>query len=164
MLGWYRIPLKSAPRVVAVDYLAFYQPAAFGDDHKWLIEVVAPVEGHELVTRDELLSDDPAHPRAHEEYFKLQIGALQPLPQPIRAGKWKRIHFFYTTGERLLDAERIDDLGVRDEERQLLWRALRERAEQAQQYGAQQLPKEPLDPEILAMLALGLGELSTEKP
>jgi hypothetical protein len=28
LLGWYRIPLRTAPKVVAVDYLAFYQPAA----------------------------------------------------------------------------------------------------------------------------------------
>ncbi|NJN44676.1 MAG: hypothetical protein HC806_08140 [Anaerolineae bacterium] len=26
VLGWYRIPLRRAPKVVAVDYLAFYQP------------------------------------------------------------------------------------------------------------------------------------------
>jgi hypothetical protein len=30
LLGWYRIPLRSAPKVIAVDYLAFYQPASFG--------------------------------------------------------------------------------------------------------------------------------------
>jgi len=30
LLGWYRIPLRTAPKVVAVDYLAFYQPSAFG--------------------------------------------------------------------------------------------------------------------------------------
>ena len=27
--GWYRIPFKSAPKVVAVDYFAFYQPGRF---------------------------------------------------------------------------------------------------------------------------------------
>ena len=31
LLGWYRIPFKSAPKVIAVDYLAFYQPASFGE-------------------------------------------------------------------------------------------------------------------------------------
>jgi len=34
LLGWYRIPLRSAPKVIAVDYLAFYQTAAFGEE-KW---------------------------------------------------------------------------------------------------------------------------------
>ena len=37
VLGWYRIPLRTAPKVVSVDYLAFYQPASFGK-RKWLIE------------------------------------------------------------------------------------------------------------------------------
>ena len=31
LLGWYRIPLRTAPKVVYVDYLAFYQTGAFGD-------------------------------------------------------------------------------------------------------------------------------------
>jgi hypothetical protein len=25
LLGWYRIPVRSAPKAVGVDYLAFYQ-------------------------------------------------------------------------------------------------------------------------------------------
>jgi hypothetical protein len=29
LLGWYRIPLRTAPKVVAVDYLAFYQPSVY---------------------------------------------------------------------------------------------------------------------------------------
>lgn len=160
MLGWYRIPLRTAPRVVAVDTLAFYQPAAFGDGHKWCIEFVAPVTGHELTTRGLLFKEDADHPRAGEEYFKLQLGTLAALPQPIPAGEWKRITFLYTTGERLLNAQTIDDLSVHDEERQLLWRALRERAEKAQQYGADHLPEFPWDPELLAFFGMrGSGAL-----
>ena len=155
LLGWYRIPLRTAPRVVAVDWLAFYQPASFGEDHKWCVEFVAPVRGHELVTRAELLKDDPEHPRAGEEYFKLSLGTLETLPQPIPAGSWKRITFLYTTGERLLAAESIDDLSVHDEERQVLWRALRERALAAEQYGVTELPEMAIDPEILALFGQG---------
>ena len=66
VLGWYRIPLGTAPKVVAVDYLAFYQPASF-KEHKWRIEWIAPVQGHELATRAEILKDEPDHPRAAEE-------------------------------------------------------------------------------------------------
>lgn len=71
VLGWYRIPLRSAPKVVDVDYLAFYQTAAFGADHRWKIEWLAPVRGHELVTRAQLFRDEPDHPRAKEEYYKI---------------------------------------------------------------------------------------------
>jgi hypothetical protein len=155
LLGWYRIPLRTAPRVVAVDWLAFYQPASFGEDHKWRIEFVTPVRGHELLTRAELLKDDPDHPRAGEEYFKLSLGELEALPQPIPASKWKRITFLYTTGERLLEANTIEDLSVHDEERQVLWRALRERALAAEQYSAAPLPEMAIDPEILALFGQG---------
>ncbi len=70
LLGWYRIPLRSAPKVVAVDYLAFYQTGAF-EEQKWAIQYVAPVRGHELCTRAELMRDEQDHPRAHEEYFSI---------------------------------------------------------------------------------------------
>ena len=42
VLGWYRIPLATAPKVIAVDWLAFYQPAAFGAAHRWRVEWAAP--------------------------------------------------------------------------------------------------------------------------
>src|SRR6185295_15045247 len=76
LLGWYRIPLRTAPKVVAVDCLAFYQPAAFGG-HGGQIEFIAEVRGHELTTRAELLKDEADHPRAKEEYYKIQIGRLE---------------------------------------------------------------------------------------
>ncbi|MQC27161.1 MAG: hypothetical protein DWG76_06920 [Chloroflexi bacterium] len=156
LLGWYRIPLRTAPRVIAVDHIAFYQPANFGEGHRWCIEFVAPLRGHELLTRAELIKEDVDHPRAAEEYFKLQLGPLISLPRSIPAGDWKRITFLYTTGERLLAAASIEDLGVHDEERQVLWRALRERALASQQYSAEILPELPLDPELLAFFGLGV--------
>ena len=101
LFGWYRIPLRSAPKVIEVDQLAFYQTAAFGKDHRWRIEAFAEVRGHELATREELLRDEPNHPRAHEEYYKIQLGELHYLPTPIMADKWRRITFLYTTGKLL---------------------------------------------------------------
>lgn len=126
VLGWYRIPLKTAPKTVAVDWLAFYQTAKFGEE-KWAINYVAPVRGHELSTRAELLRTQPDHPRANEAYYKIQIGPLERLPRPIPSRKWRRITFLYTTGERLLAAEELNDLIVQSAERERLWQALRER-------------------------------------
>lgn len=154
LLGWYRIPLRSAPKVVAVDYLAFYQTGAFGDE-KWRIQHIAPVRGHELTTRAELLRTEPDHPRANEEYYKIQIGPLESLSTPIIAETWRRITFLYTTGEYLLEAKTINDLVVQSDERQLLWQALRERA--CQNYGSQYLPEVDLPDEVLAIL-LGIKE------
>jgi hypothetical protein len=162
LLGWYRIPLRSAPKVVAVDWLAFYQPASFGPEHQWRVAYAAPVLGHELVRRQDLFKDQPEHPRAVEEYFKLQIGPLVRLPRPVLAGEWKRVTFLYTTGERLLGSDTLTGLTVQNEERDVLWKALRERALAAQQYRVQELPELPLSPEILALfgLASGLGQSS----
>ena len=82
LLGWYRIPLRTAPKVVAVDYLAFYQPASFGE-RGGRIEFVSQVRGHELTTRAELIRDEADHPRAREEYYKIQLGGLEKLSNPI---------------------------------------------------------------------------------
>ncbi len=152
LLGWYRIPLKSAPKVIDVDCLAFYQTSAFGEGHRWCVEAFAEVRGHELTTRLDLFRDDPEHPRAREEYYKVQIGPLQYLPQPIQAGKWRRVTFLYTTGELMQAAETLQDLVVRSEEREVLWRSLRERAMRAGQYHAGDLPEMELDPALLMML------------
>ena len=152
LLGWYRIPLRSAPKVVAVDYLAFYQTAAFGQE-KWRIQYVAPVRGHELTTRAELLQDELEHPRARQEYYKIQIGPLEGLPRPVLAGSWRRITFLYTTGEYLLRAKTVNDMVVQSEERQILWQALRERACQSQAYQVESdIPEVDVDPQLLAAL------------
>ena len=157
LFGWYRIPLRTAPKVIAVDYLAFYQTKAF-NDLKWRIEYIAQVRGHELTTRGELLRDDSEHPRSREEYYKIQIGPLEKLPKTILANKWRRITFLYTTGEYLLGAETVNDLVVHSEERQILWKALRERLAQKQTYGAEEIQDTELDDDILNLL-LGIKEL-----
>ena len=151
LFGWYRIPIRTAPKVIAVDYLAFYQTKAF-KDQRWRIQHIAPVRGHELTTRDQLMRDDPDHPRSKEEYYKIQIGSLEQLPEPILAQKWRRITFLYTTGEYLLNARTINDLVVHSEERQVLWKALRERLVQNQKYMTRQGEEESLDDEVLSFL------------
>ena len=158
LLGWYRIPLRTAPKVVSVDYLAFYQPGSFAE-RGGQIEFVAPVRGHELATRGELLRDETDHPRANEEYFKVQIGSLERLSSPIVAEKGRRLTFLYTTGEYVLNAKILNDLVVQSDERTLLWKSLRERAEQQQLYKVE-MPND-VDPGILIAL-LGIKELKAD--
>jgi hypothetical protein len=177
LLGWYRIPFKSAPKVVAVDYLALYQPGRFNRPERHpggteppgqtgsfgeqgaQIQYVAEVRGHELTTRLELLRDEPDHPQANEEYYKIQIGGLEKLPRPVKAEKWRRITFLYTTGEYLLNAKTVNDLVVQGEERPLLWRSLRERAISGRQYHSD-LPELDVDPQVLIAL-LGIKEFQS---
>lgn len=157
LLGWYRIPLRSAPKVVSVDYLAFYQPASFGE-RGGQVEYIAQVRGHELTTRGELLKDELDHPRAKEEYFKIQLGGLEKLKEPIKTDKWKRLTFLYSTGEHLLNAKTLNNLVVEGEERSLLWKSLRERAENEQLYKVE-LPEADIPPDVLAAL-LGIKDMT----
>jgi len=128
LLGWYRIPIRYAPKIISVDAVAFYQTAEFSDE-KWSIHYVARVQGVELVKRTDLFQEDVDHPRAREEYYKLQLGPLETLPNPIVSRAWRRITFFYTSGDRLLNAREIADLAVPPADRETLWNALRERAD-----------------------------------
>lgn len=129
LLGWYRIPLKSAPKILHPDVIAFYQTSSFPKGHKSQIECYSEVAGVELTTRAELFRDEPDHPRAHEEYFKIQLRSIERLPRPVLADEWKRFTFFYTTGSRLYSAESIRGLAMNARERGDVWRVLREREE-----------------------------------
>lgn len=159
VLGWYRIPFRTAPRILNVDFLAFYQPASFLE-RKWQVEYFAPVRGHELTTRMEILREEKDHPRAEEEYFKIQLGTICPLDQPILAGDWKRFTFLYTTGEYFRQARELTDLTVKPAERRQLWKALRERTEEKVLYQATRDEWKDLPLEVLSAL---LG-ISPESP
>ena len=124
-LGWYRIPLVTAPRTVRVDWLAFYLPRAFGE-HRWTVRYLAEVRGHELRTRRELLFRETDHERVDEPYFKMQLGPLLELSPPIPARSWRRFTFLITTGDRLLTAADLSDLTI--PQSQIRARLLRERS------------------------------------
>lgn len=128
---WYRIPARSAPRFFPPDYIAFYFTKAFGDE-AFSIRWYAQVRGHELVTRRELLPDEPNHPRADQRYYKLQLGKLVELPHPIPSRRLRRITFVLSNGRRLSEAWEINDLFLGPREHDLLWRALKEARVQAE--------------------------------
>jgi hypothetical protein len=155
VLGWYRIPIRSAPKIIQVDYICFYQPSSFGATSKWRIETFASMKGSELVKRKELFKDESNHPRANDEYYKIQLGQLMQLPHVIQAGSWHRFTFLYTTGQKIQQAEELKDLVVKDEERNLLWRSLRERAKTQNQYHVE-IPEDfNLDAELLSLFTGG---------
>jgi hypothetical protein len=108
--GWYRLPVKHAPAGAPdFDFLAFYHTKAFDRD-KWAIHFYAPVKGHELLTRQDLLPGEPNHKRANDWYYKFQLGPLQHKLPPIISYNWRRITFIITTGDRFEAAEEINDL------------------------------------------------------
>jgi len=82
VMGWYHIPYCRAPKTIDVEYLAFYQTVRFGAE-KWAIHYVAPVLGHELTTRAELLWDEPDHPRAGWTELHLPENTLREQPESV---------------------------------------------------------------------------------
>lgn len=105
MQGWYRIPLAFAPKQL-YDYVAFYQPAAFGGEGKRIAHF-GPVKKREIVKRIDLLPNEIDHPRAQNEYLKLTLEHLVTLPSPIRNIIPRRVTFGFTTLERLLHAHEL---------------------------------------------------------
>jgi len=113
--GWYRLPERRATAGAYFEYIAFYFTAAFAGQ-KWAIHYYARRLGHELVTRRQLLPDEPDHPRSGDRYCKLQLGPLQRRDPPIVSLRWRRIAFIHTTWDRFEAAEEINDLFVESDE------------------------------------------------
>lgn len=113
--GWYRIPVKHLPKGALSEYVAFYFGKAFGEE-KWAIHYVAPLCGHELVRRIDIIPHEPNHPRAEEVYLLLQLGPLEKLARPIMSIRRRRILFIHTTGDRFMKAVEINDLVLKGED------------------------------------------------
>ncbi len=129
--GWYRIPVATAPPQIAAEHLALYFTKAFGPE-KWSIRYYAPIRRFRIVNRLDLLPQEPDHPRAHRQYYKIEIGSLQLLPQPIPSRRLRRITFMLTTLRRLLDAQEINDLWVTDSLKERLWGELQRQGIEAE--------------------------------
>ncbi|MBI4722635.1 MAG: hypothetical protein HY769_06530 [Candidatus Stahlbacteria bacterium] len=106
---WYRIPVKSAPKRVKANYLAFYQTKIFGTE-KWAVNYFTEIVDCKVVKRIDLLPDEPSHHMAENDYYKITISELKPLPHPIISKRWRRIVFIPTTLDKLLKATEINDL------------------------------------------------------
>jgi hypothetical protein len=129
---WYRIPLRFAPKGLYAEYIAFYFGNKFGAQ-KWAIHYYALNLGHELTTRRALLPGQPDHERAEDLYYKVQLGELRSLDQPIVSMRWRRVAFIHTTWDRFRDANEINDLFVDgDQYVDRLYATLKERGIQAE--------------------------------
>lgn len=107
---WYRIPVHAAPAFVRTcRILAFYQTKVFKTDG-WAINYVADIHKRETVTRLDLFPYQPHHVRAHEPYWKLHLGEVRRLPQPIISRRGRRIVFISTIRDKFDHARELNDL------------------------------------------------------
>ena len=129
---WYRIPEKHAPKGLFAEYFAFYFGSNFGAQ-KWAIHYYARQQGYELMKRIDLFPDEPDHPHFSENYFKVSLGPLKKLAQPIISLRWRRVTFVHTTWDRFQDAREINDLFIEGGEYcDRLYATLKERGIQAE--------------------------------
>ena len=125
--GWYRIPADRAPQQIGADYVAFYHPACFGA-LRWSIRSYAAILRYSLVTRRELVPEEPGHPRAGALYYRLELGPLQALPHPIYSARLRRVTFIRTDFERLFAARELCELWPHERGKDRLWRGLQIRS------------------------------------
>ncbi|MCX6340715.1 MAG: DUF559 domain-containing protein [Candidatus Aureabacteria bacterium] len=108
---WYHIPFESAPRNVGkIKYLGFYFPTVFEEEFKCKVTYFSPVSDIDVLKRIELFRDEPQHPRAQKDYYRIRLGEIETLPHPIPSRRWRRIVHIPTTYEKLMGAREINDL------------------------------------------------------
>ncbi len=123
---WYRIPVASAPAGLReIRFIAFYLTRVFGAE-RWQVSYYAEVRKIGIARRRELLPDEPQHPRADEDYYRLEIGELMRLPRSIPSRRQRRIVFIPTTKERLFRAREINELYLTSPIEERLYQALKE--------------------------------------
>jgi len=115
----YRIPVKWAPKRWA-QYIAFYQssgtkinkglfkikPAGFDGVIRWW----AKIKGKTKLLRKQILKDEPAHPRAKEAYWLINLGLVKCLPSPITNKRRMRVTFGFITLEKLKTCREVKEL------------------------------------------------------
>ncbi len=105
---WYRIPVEFLPKR-RFEYIAFYQPIIFGK-HGKRVEYYGKVLRKKVYKRIQLLPKEPDHPRAKDDYLKVEFAELKRLPRPVRNIIPRRVFFGFTSLGNLLSARDILEL------------------------------------------------------
>lgn len=123
---WYHIPVASAPHNLKdIRYVAFYFPAAFGEDLRYKVSLYAPVEEIKIVKRIELFPNEPHHSRANQDYFQIKLKGIKELPCPIPSKRLRRLVHIPSTYDKLMRAREINDLYETSPLEDTVYRALK---------------------------------------
>ena len=107
--GWYRIPVASRPRSWPPNWLAFYQPNAFGED-AYRIRYFGEISRIQIVKRSELFPNELLSHLSEKEYFQIFIKQLEERVVPIPSYRPRRLVFIPTTLQKFHLADQINDL------------------------------------------------------
>lgn len=106
---WYRLPLKHGPRDIAAQWIAFYQPGAFGQE-RWGIHFYARIREVHVVRRIDLFPHEPGHPRAEQHYHVISFDPPMKLAKPLLSDHGRRFVWTDTTWWRFTSAASLDEL------------------------------------------------------
>lgn len=124
--NWYRIPVNQTLRDWPPDYLAFYQPAAFGDN-AFCIQHYGKIASCKQVKRRELFPNEPENPKSEKLYHRISLVHLEKLPDPIPIRIPRSIVFIPTTWHKFFYAKELNDLYDESPLEDLLWDELKRR-------------------------------------
>jgi len=124
---WYRIPERSAPRIVEdkrIKYIAFYQTRKFRAD-AFVVRWYARINKIKIVLRQDLFPNEKINPRTNTIYYKIEFDKLRELKRPIPSKKQRRIIFIPTTFKKFRNAKEINDLFFESPIEERMWEAFR---------------------------------------
>jgi very-short-patch-repair endonuclease len=125
---WYRIPVESVEKFLksrwAPKWIAFYQTKAFGEE-AYAVNYYAHIKRIETAFRKELFPDEPSNKKSEKQYYKLILGPVKQLKQPIPSHRRRRITFISTTWDKLKSAQEINDLSDESPLEDKLWSELK---------------------------------------
>ncbi len=122
--GWYRIPVRNAPRRWPPQWLAFYQTKIF-EEEAYSVRYYGRVRSIRKVRRKELFPNELPSPKPGKQYYKIQLESLRTLAEPIVSPRWRRIIFIPTTWPKFRRARQINDLFDESPLEDLLWEELK---------------------------------------
>ncbi len=122
--GWYRIPVKSAPKRWPPHWLAFYQPKVFKGE-AYSVNYYGRVTQIRIACREEMFPNEPPSDRTGKQYYQVFLEHLERRERPIVSQRLRRIVFISTTGAKFAAATEINDLYDDSPLEDALWQELK---------------------------------------
>jgi very-short-patch-repair endonuclease len=122
--NWYHIPVENTPKRWPPEWLAFYQPKAFGAD-AFRIRYFGRVKAITQTPYGKLFPRKFESTKSEKIYHQIYIEKLEKLPRPIPSRIPRSIVFISTTWHKFINAEQLNDLFDESPLEDIIWQALK---------------------------------------
>jgi very-short-patch-repair endonuclease len=122
--NWYHIPVENTPKRWPPDWLAFYQPKAFGTD-AFRIRHFGRVKEITQVPYRKLFPSKFESSKSEKRYHQIFIEKLEKLPRPIPSRIPRSIVFIPTTWHKFINADQLNDLFDESPLEDIIWQAFK---------------------------------------